>query len=375
MERAGSWRKALMFGTSALLLGGAVALVARADGGGSDQPGDLPSRTGPRALLTEQRALLDEAATYSRAHAGLSMVVRHRNRVVYESYGSDRGADAAHNLFSGTKSFSCAVAVAAAEDGLLELDELVAATLPEWRADPDLAAITIRGLLSLSSGLEAGDAVGPAFGGRGTPSYAQAVAEATMIEPGTTQFDYGAIPFQIFGEIMRRKLGATDSVPAYLQRRVFDPIGLRYADWNNGPGGDPQLAAGAFLTARDWALYGQLLVDGGAWSGEQVLDPILLEQCFQPSESNPIYGLTFWLPTNPGGRSDHGNRDRGAEELAKIKAPRDLYKAAGVGGQKLYIIPSLELVVARQADRFAPDARGFSDAEFLAPVLAALSSR
>lgn len=357
-----------------MALGGAVAVLARGDGEGPSPPGDVPS-AGPRALLSEQGALLDQAATYSRAHAGLSVVVRHRNQVVYESYRSDLDADAAHNIFSGTKSFSCAVAVAAAEDGLLELDELVAATLPEWRADPDLATITIRGLLSLSSGLEAGDPVGPAFGGRETPSYAQAVADARMIEPGTTQFDYGAIPFQIFGEIMRRKLGPAESIPAYLQRRVFDPIGLHYSDWKDGPGGDPQLAAGAFLTARDWALYGQLLVDGGAWRGEQVLDPVLLEQCFEPSGSNPIYGLTFWLPTNPGGISDHGNPDRGAEQLAKIKAPRDLYKAAGVGGQKLYIIPSLELVVARQADRFAPEARGFSDADFLAPVLEAFSSR
>lgn len=320
---------------------------------------DQPSRDAAR-----RRELLARAAAHSADHGGLSMLVRHDGEVVFEQYEQGTTADDAHNLFSGTKSFNCAVAVAAAEDGLLALDEPVATTLVEWQDDPDLAAITVTDLLSLSSGLEGGEQAD-------IVSYEDAVARAAMKVPGERGFDYGPDPFQIFGAFMSSKLGGDDeAVLSFLRRRVFEPIGLEYALWRTEPAGQPRLSAGAFLTAEDWSRYGQLLIDGGRWGDRTVLDPDLLPTCFDSGAANPNYGLTFWLPTREGGFASGGLPSTSAERCAEIGCPDDLAKAAGVGGQALYLIPSMGLVVVRQtAGPTDPATDGFSEAAFLGPVL------
>lgn len=318
------------------------------------------------AVPAAQARLFEQAAEYSLGYEGASLLVRHRGEVVFESYRAGLSPGSALQIFSGTKSFGCAVAVAAQAEGLLDLDEEVSETVTEWRDRSDLAGITIRQLLSLSSGLEAGTI------GNIRP-YDQVVAEAGLVEPGEPRFDYGPNPFQVFGAVMERKLAPSgESVTDYLRRKVFDPIGLRYERWLTTPDGDPQLPSGAFLTARDWSLYGQLVAEGGSWAGRTILEPDLLAECFRPGDANPIYGLTFWLPTNPGGWPDTQLPGAGPELLARIGAPEDLVVAAGAGGQRLYVMPSLDLVVVRQAAQFGT-AGGFSDAELLAPILAAVA--
>jgi CubicO group peptidase (beta-lactamase class C family) len=197
-------------------------------------------------------------------------------------------------------------------------------------------------LLSLRSGIAGGD------NGR-VPSYAAAVAMAESVaEPGQ-KFSYGPIPFQCFGELMRCKLEPSgESVEAYLHRRILKPIGLEPSFWRTDDDGNIHLLSGAFLTSHEWARFGLFIQRQGMWSGEQVLDPELLEQCFKGSKANPAYGLTFWLGTGNG-------------------APKDLVMAAGKGKQKLYIIPSLDLMVLQFAD-----AKGYQEREFLSRVLADL---
>src|SRR5688572_12531586 len=75
-----------------------------------------------------------EAADYSRAHAGDAVLVLHGDRIVFEEYHNGYRAETPHMLASGTKSFSCAIAVVAIQDGLLSsFDEQVALTISEWR--------------------------------------------------------------------------------------------------------------------------------------------------------------------------------------------------------------------------------------------------
>ena len=125
--------------------------------------------------------------------------------------------------------------------------------MTEWKDDSRKSQVTIRQLLSLSSGIDGGVNGSP-------PMYRRAVAlaEATG-EPGK-QFSYGPIPFQCFGELVRRKLAArNESVEAYLKRRVFDPIGLKVGFWRKDREGNLSLPGGASLTAREWAKFGELV--------------------------------------------------------------------------------------------------------------------
>lgn len=160
-------------------------------------------------LPPEELAAYRQAAAYSRAHRGLSMVVMKNGQVVFEDYAKGQSANESHNLFSGTKSFSCAIAVAAVEDKLLRFDEPVSQTITEWQTDPQKLEITIRQLLTLTSGIDAGKPKTPGS----IPTYAGSLDARMLHTPGTA-FQYGAVPFQVFGEVMRRKLASTTPATA-----------------------------------------------------------------------------------------------------------------------------------------------------------------
>jgi CubicO group peptidase (beta-lactamase class C family) len=275
------------------------------------------------------------AADYLESRNGHALLVYHKGDLVFEDYYNGHTADKSHRLASGTKSFSGVLAVMAAEDGLLDLDEAVSRTITEWKEDPQKAKITIRQLISLSSGIAGGD-------NGNTPSGKEAIAMANSTsEPGTS-FSYGPIPFQVWGDLMRRKLESSgETVEDYMKRRLLDPIGLKTAYWRKDEDGAIQFPAGAFITAREWAKFGLFVLAGGEWNGERLVSQKGLKQCFQESQANKNYGLTFWL-----GRWD--------------EFPHDLIMAAGKGKQKLYIIPSEDLLIVQLAE-----AQGYSEKDFL----------
>lgn len=314
------------------------------------------------------------AADYSARHRGLSLLILKGGKVVFEQYHNGHTADTPHMLASGTKSFSGILAVAAVEDGLLKLDEKVSDTITEWKTDPQKSKITVRHLLSLTSGIDTGENGRP-------PTYAEAIKYGMKYEPGTA-FEYGPVPFQVFGEVMRRKLASKKETPLdYLKRRILHPIGLNVASWTH-QNGQPDLPSGVFLTAREWAKFGQFIHQSGKWQGRQIIPKKLLEECFVGTKANPNYGLTFWLnrssdgsanvPVKSNGRSQRLQDLLGIEpETTRISEagiganlPKDIAMAAGAGKQRLYVIPSLDLIIVRQGRQSR-----FNDREFLSKLL------
>jgi CubicO group peptidase (beta-lactamase class C family) len=283
---------------------------------------------------------LRSAADYLNERNGHALLVYHRDKLVFEEYFNGWSGDKPHRLASGTKSFSGATLIAAAEDGLLKLDENVANTITEWKDDPRMSQITIRHLLSLTSGIYGGSTREP------SPSYAKAVTvAAAKFWPGQ-RFQYGPIPYQVFGELMRRKLIAkNESVEGYLKHRILDPIGLKPSRWVKDVDGNIHLPNGAMMTGREWAKFGLFIQHQGNWEGRQVIPAKLLQECFVGTGANPYYGLTFWLKS--GGR-----------------VPDDLVIARGLGTQRLYIIPSLEFVAVQFAETDQ-----FDETTFLARLL------
>lgn len=266
----------------------------------------------------------DRAARYLESCNGHALLVYQGRELVFERYLNGHTADKPHVLASGTKSFSGAILCCAREDGLLTFDEKVCDTITEWKEHPLKSKITLRQLLSLTGGLDAG-------GVGNVPTYAKALVSEAKFEPGV-RFAYGPVPYQIFGEVMRRKLAdRKEDALDYLQRRIFTPIGLKYDLWREGADKLPHLPSGAFLKAREWAKFGLLIRDMGRWEGRQIIPEAPLRECFTGSKANPSYGLTFWL----------GNGRAG---------PKDLVMAAGKGKQKLYIMPSLNLLAVQFAD-------------------------
>lgn len=305
------------------------------------------------------------AADYSAQRRGISFLVQQGDRILFEDYPGGR-ADRTHELASGTKSFSGVLAAAMVQDGLLALDEPCADTLSEWGADPARRTATIRSLLNLSSGVGGGSL--------GRPStYAASVAQPFAGAPGV--FRYGPAPFQVFGEIVRRKLaaaGRSDDVLAFMNERLFQPAGVTHGPWRR-QAGQPNLPSGARFDARNWARFGAFVQGGGRIHGRAIVDGTALADCFRPTPANPGYGLTWWLlrpglvPPDP-----RSPIDASAAALAGLPT---VTMAAGAGDQRLYLIPDHDLVVVRQATGIlAGRRRGgpvWSDADFLRLVLGA----
>ena len=85
------------------------------------------------------------------------------------------------------------------------------------------------------------------------------------------------------------------------------------------------------LTAREWAKFGKFILHQAKWEGRQIVPWNVFKECFVGSRANPNYGITFWL-------KETGN------------APDDLVFARGLGSQRLYIIPSLALIIVQFAE-------------------------
>jgi CubicO group peptidase (beta-lactamase class C family) len=258
---------------------------------------------------------------YAERHTLHALLVEVDGAVVFEQYANGYDAGKPHALYSGTKSFWGVTAAAAHDDGLLDLDETVAHTIPEWAADPRRRRVTLRELLALTSGI--------GFGGLGAavPVYERALATPIKDEPGE-RFTYGGIPLQVFGAVLARKLEARNLTPhEYLHTRLLDPIGVRIGSWRSLKDGTQPLPTGAFLAAREWCTYGRFILAGARHNGKTLVREDSLAPCFTGSTANPRYGLGWWL--------------------APIASPPGIVHAGGAGGQAMYVIPTERAVVVK----------------------------
>jgi CubicO group peptidase (beta-lactamase class C family) len=287
---------------------------------------------------TPDAAKLKSAAEYSALNRGVAVLVMKGERIVFEEYQNGATADRPHFLASGTKSFSGVMLAAAIDDGIVKsFDEKVSDTITEWKSDPLKSKITLRELLTLTSGIDAGQI------GR-VPTYDEALGFSARSAAGT-RFEYGPVPFQIFGEFLTRKLKSRkETVNDYLKRRILDPLGIKVGFWRL-LAGNPLLPQGASLTAREWAKFGLFMKSGADKNGKQLIKKKLLDELVIGSKANPAYGITFWL--NRDGKTPAGRQNGMRIESLKGDDVSDLYMAAGAGNQRLYVVPSKDLVIVR----------------------------
>lgn len=277
------------------------------------------------------------ASRYSDAHAGVAVLVMVDGHEVCESGATEQ----AFELWSGTKGFVGIIAAAAVQDGFLTLDERVADTIPQWRNDELKQRVTLRQLLSMTSGQ-------PSRIGR--PSGYEAAAALPLTARPGSEFNYGPTPIEVFGAVIARKLasrGLKETPIEYLDRRVLKPAGISYAHWRSGPDGNPLLPQGAILTARQWARFGELIRHAAIVDGRALVDAATFHALFVGSEANAAYGLTWWLPR----RTQSSDPITAQFELARNPqtVPADTVIAAGAGEQRLYVIPSLGITIVRLA--------------------------
>lgn len=319
----------------------------------------------PDRCRSPDSSKIELAAEYNREVGGETMLVMHDGQVIYEDYPNGWSAEKPHLLASGSKSFVGLTAIAAAEDGFIHLDDPASSSITEWRDDPDKRAITYRQLLTLTSGITSSEQ-GKAIKGE-TPAWTEIVEKPMKYMPGE-KFEYGAYHLYAFGEALQRILlkQTGETFEAYLKRRILDPMEVT-VEWRmRCEDGNPQLGGGAYMTAKDWAAVGEFVRNKGKVNGSSVIDSALFEELFQGTKANPAYGLTWWqkepIPEELDVETGHDNA------LANSSwVPEDMAFAAGLGEQRLYVVPSLKLVVVRQGP--ISKARTFSDMAFLSRLI------
>lgn len=308
---------------------------------------------------------MDSAEQYSVQMGGQTFMVVHQGRVVRESYANGGSADRVQLLASGTKGFTGMIGAIAAHDRIIELDKPVSEVLTEWANDSLKSKITFRHLLTMSSGLEEL---------KDQASWTDFLKARSLQPPGTV-FIYGPDP-NIFGLALQRRLGA-EKVEDYMNRRLFQPLGIRVEWRGRFADGNPQLSGGAYARANEWFRFGEFvrLMLEDRWTGPTILSRQMLSEVVKPSSVYPAYGFYWWLK-EPVSEStakmvdDLNNRQFTNQIKPIINEPRipdDFIMCRGAYGQCLYVIPSRELVVVRNAPATVREI--FEDDEFLRRLL------
>ena len=233
-------------------------------------------------------------------------------------------------------------------DRSLDLDTPAYDLLPEGQplTDPRKADITLAHLLTMTAGLP-GEAVGvvgmpTAIGigpfehalGHAPNRYGRSVAHLAA-DPGTA-WDYSDASMVHLALAFRNATGS--EIAAYMDERVIRPIGIEELAWDvqGGSGAlGPHTNAhtGIHISARELARFGYLFLRGGEWAGRQVVPRWWVDLATRSSQDiNPDYGYLWWV------------NDAGTKWPA---LPRDAFAAIGFRSNRCYVIPSLDLVVAR----------------------------
>jgi len=287
-----------------------------------------------------------------------AVIVVHHDKLVFEEYytgydepwGKDDGqytfeATTKHDMRSASKSvISLLIGIAIDHKLIASADEPVLKFFPEYAAlkSPGWDNITLRHLLTMSSGIKwdenrawtdpANDE--PHLSTEADPL--RYVLAKPIAAPPDATWTYNGGGTELLGSIIERATGK--KLEDFAREALFDPLGISDWEWKAYQNGKIASAGGVRMRPRDAAKIGQLVLNHGAWNGRQIVSADWLARSVEPRFqaigyfSGFYYGYQWWL-----GRTLSGGKD------VKWVA------AQGLGGQRIYIVPELDLVVVTTA--------------------------
>lgn len=298
----------------------------------------------PEAQPTIDRSTLNKISAYARSADSSALLVMHRGELVLEQYWQGFKPTSTFNSMSMSKTITALLTGIAIEEGQIESEITpVANYISEWQGHLD--RITVRDLLYMQSGLRNWDS-------KENPTsdlirmYASPDADAVALKipakrPPQQAFNYNNANTQILSKVIERATGIRYA--EYLQNKLWQPLQANDAFlWLDRSNGNPKAFCCLFATPRDWAKVGQLFLDRGQVNGKQIVSAEWLDKMQQPSSLNPQYGYHLWLKARTDNKSEFGDRDASQPFTAE-----DIFYLDGASKQRVYIIPSQELVIVR----------------------------
>ena len=295
-------------------------------------------------------AALDQAIAYGTETQSVALLVWHRGKLQLEHYwpGFDRSTRT--DPASMHKTVMGLLYGVAIEEGVIKgLDEPAATYLPEWRNDAR-ARIRIRDLLQMSSGLEVVTFSPNPFNAwwqlfLGDDITSVALDVPAIRDPGT-KFEYSNFNSQALGTALQRASGKRYA--EYLSERLWSRLGAGDAYlWLDREGGMPRTYCCLQTTARGWIKVGLLILNQGRVGGEQVVPAQWIAQMTTPAPTNPNYGYQIWLGSPADGQRAYNSKSTIKVRHSEPFAAPDVVFLDGNGGQRLYIVPSAQLLIVR----------------------------
>jgi CubicO group peptidase (beta-lactamase class C family) len=294
------------------------------------------------------------------------VIVRH-GALVYERYfdGADQrwpehrwgeplpmqthSAETLHDIQSSTKSVVALLVGIALEGGALKsLNAPVLDFFPEY-GDLRTAArdrISVQDLLTMRAGLRWIYRPYLSFWRQidaAPDPYRMILEQPVTATPGTV-FRYNNGSPELIGAILQR--ATHRSLDAFAKEVLFAKLGITDWEWGRMANGDPGASWGLRLRPRDFAKLGQLVLGHGRWRGEQIISEAWIKAMTAPqvTRRDGAYGYYWWI-----------------EKLMLDEHQIDLIEALGWGGQNLYVVPSLDLIIATTAGAYDYDGSGPQD--------------
>lgn len=283
--------------------------------------------------------LLDDAALTG---AGMRAVVVVKNgRIVAERYGNGFSARTPLLGWSMTKTVNGAIIGTLVKDGKMAVDSK--GLFAPWKAD-GRAAISLADMMAMSSGLafneDYGDVADVTRMLYLEPDMAGfAEAKPLAAEVGKV-FSYSSGTAVMLSRLWQDAIGDKTKALAWPRTALFEPLGMHSAVLETDEQGTFVGSSYLYATAHDWARFGQFLLQGGVWNGNQILPAGFVDWMREPAPASKVYGKgQLWLEA-PGDEENPG-----AGVAAGL--PKDTYWMEGHDGQTVAIIPSEQLVVVR----------------------------
>ncbi len=273
-----------------------------------------------------------------------SFMILVNGRIVMEEYFNGHTSSTEWEWNSAGKTLVATTTGIARQEGLLNLADKASDYLgTEWTNMPieKENLITVKHLLTMTSGID---------------DTKQSVIKnnLTYIADAGTRWAYGNV-FQKLTSIVAD--ASNKNFETYFNEKLKNKIGMD-GRWNFGA-----VFTIYHSTTRSMARFGLLALNKGKWKSEQIVNEAYFTESTSTSQNiNPAYGYLWWL----NGKTTYMLPTMQTVFSGTLvpNAPADMYAAMGLNDQRIYVIPSKNMVVVRMGNASNPDNPNFAVSGF-----------
>lgn len=227
-----------------------------------------------------------------------SMIVMRHGKVVGEFYPAPFAPEYQHTQYSSSKTLVSMAVGIAIDENRLRLTDRVATFFPEYLPDsisPRLAAMTVRDLLTMTSGIKPDWAMRS----KGREWIRTFLSKEVVNKPGEF-FAYDSMVTYMLSAIVQKVTGM--KTLDYLKERLFNKMNISVVNWEESPEGVNTGGWGLHIQSESLAKIGQMWLDGGVWNGEQLISRKWITQMStkQANGGDFGYGFQTWMCAWPG---------------------------------------------------------------------------